>query len=102
MKIYLSGKISGLTEAEYKQNFKAAYSKLFELKIVDCSLYVVNPLDIKPLFGIKRWVFFMVADLWQLRKCSHIAIQKNWIYSRGAMIEVYCAKFIFKQEIIWL
>jgi len=102
MKIYLSGKISGLTEAEYKQNFKAAYSKLFELKIVDCSLYVVNPLDIKPLFGIYYLFFHMVADIYAQRKCTHTAFQKNWTDSLGSVIEYIFAKWIFKQEIIWL
>ena len=77
MKIYISGKISGLTKEEYTQNFDKAYSKLFELKLVDYSGNVINPLNIKPLLGIKRWFFYMAADIWQLRKCTHIAVQKN-------------------------
>jgi len=99
MKIYLSGKISGLSEKEYINNFKNVEDwVLFEFGFIP----YVNPLDINPIFGIKRWFFFMVADILQLRKCSHIAVQKNWIDSRGAMIEVYFAKWIFKQTVIFL
>ena len=62
----------------------------------------VNPFSIEPLFGIKSWLFFMIADLWQLRKCTHIAMQPNWSDSRGAVIEYYYAKFILKLEVVWL
>lgn len=102
MKIYISGKISGLTESEYTSNFHKSYSELFKLKIVDYSGNVVNPIDIKPLFGIKKWLFFMISDIAALRKCTHIAMQKNWVDSKGAVIEYFFAKFIFKQQIIWL
>ena len=102
MKVYISGKISGLTEAEYKKNFYEAYSKLFELKIVDYSGNIVNPLDIKPLFGVKCWLCYMINDIRKQRKCTHSAFQKNWIDSKGAVIEYLFAKFIFKQEIIFL
>ena len=102
MKVYISGKISGLTEKEYTENFHTAYSHLFEKQLVDCSLNVINPLNIKPLFGIKKWFFYMCADLWQLKKCDAIAVQKNWVNSKGAFIEVFFSKFIFKQVIILL
>ena len=105
MKIYLSGKISGLTEAEYTENFKKAWCKIIELfPIVEKHYYsmVVNPLEIKPLFGIKKWFFYIVADMWQLRKCSHIAMQPNWIESKGAWLEYGYAKFILKLKVIYL
>ena len=101
MKIYLSGKISGLTKEEYEFQFKMARKRVFQE--TGCFLEdIINPLDIKPLFGIKRWFYFMAADLWHLRRCTHIAVKKNWIDSKGAMIEVFFAKFIFKQKVIWL
>lgn len=100
---YLSGKISGFTEKEYTDNF---YFADLELSKQHSYLYsvskIINPLDIKPLFGIKRWLFYMIADLWQLRKCTHIAMQPNWIDSKGAWLEYGFAKFIFKQQIIFL
>ena len=87
-KIYLSGKISGLSENEYKDNF---YYADLELSKQHSHLYsvseIINPLDITPLFGIKRWFFFMWSDLKALRKCTYIAMMPNWIDSRGACIE---------------
>ena len=102
MKIYISGKISGLEKEEYEMNFKLAYSKLFEFGLVDWSGDVINPLDLKPFLGIKIWLCYMITDLYHLRKCTHLAVQKNWIDSKGAMIEVFAAKFIFKLKVIWL
>ncbi len=101
MKIYISGQITGLTEKEYVNNFNYETLKLVGRTMV-LRNDVINPLDIIPLFGIKKWLFFMISDIAALRKCTHIAMQKNWIESRGACIEYYCAKFIFKQKIIWL
>lgn len=105
MKIYISGKISGLTEKEYVKNFTLAERHIYWLKDFEGKrdlIKIINPLKIKPLFGIKKWFFYMVADIWQLRKCTHIAAQKNWIDSKGAFIEIFFAKFIFKQQIIFL
>jgi hypothetical protein len=95
--IYISGKISGLDIYTVNQNFFMAsfYVAKYKAKII-------NPLEIRPLFGIKKWLFYMIADIWQLRKCTHIAMQKNWIDSKGAVIEYFLAKFIFKLEIIFI
>ena len=98
MKIYISGQISGLTEAEYKENFKNAAYDVYKLYPIITGHYfnpVVNPLEIYPLFGIKKWLFYMIADLWQLRKCTHIALMSNWKDSKGACIEHFIGKFIF-------
>ena len=100
MKVYLSGRISGLTEKEYTENFHIAYSQLFEKKLVDCSFNVINPLEIKHPF--KFWLGYLIVDLWHLRKCSHIALMKNWTDSKGCVIEYFFSKFIFKQVIILL
>lgn len=103
-KIYISGKISGLSESEYKANFKIAELQVMTLSYIVFMHYdiIINPLDITPLFGIKRWFFFMWNDLKALRKCTHIAMMPNWIYSCGACIEHFIAKFIFKLEVIYL
>ena len=105
MKIYISGKISGLTEKEYRHNFTLAERHIYWLKDFEGKrdlIKIINPLKIKPLFGIKKWLFYMVADIWQLRKCSHIAMQPNWIESKGAWLEYGYAKFILKLKVIYL
>lgn len=97
MKIYLSGKISGLPFDEFMENFeKEEISWSFGFN------KVINPTKIKPLFGIKYWFFHMVADIWYQRTCTHTAFQKNWTDSFGSVIEYIFAKWIFKQQIIFL
>ena len=96
-KIYLSGKISGLPINQAIANFQFAK---FDLRRIKADL--INPLDIKPFLGIKTWLCYMIADIYQLRKCDTIAMLPNWPDSKGAVIEYYAAKFIFKHEIIFL
>jgi len=109
MKIYISGKISGLEKSEYTKNFEIAAIQLY--LNADYTFYkgkhlpyryIINPLDLKPFLGIKSWLCYMITDLYHLRKCSHIAMQKNWTDSMGAVIEYFFAKFIFKLQVIWL
>jgi len=102
MKIYISGQITGLSEKEYRKNFRDATWKLWELYKDEFIVNSINPLDLKPFLGIKSWLCYMITDLYHLRKCTHIAMQSNWVDSKGATIEYYFAKFIFKLQIIWL
>jgi len=127
MRIYISGRISGLTEAEYTSNFAAAErSMVYNYQANYSNAIFINPLYINPLFGRKKrtkeiitkngveykthwtelhkewWLWYMIADIQVLRTCTHIAMQKNWIDSRGACLEYGFAKWIFKQQIIWL
>lgn len=101
---YISGKISGLTEKQYQYNFKIAELQLKSRSDIVFNHFdlIVNPLDIKPFLGIKHWICYMINDIRKQRKCTHSAFQKNWIDSRGAVIEYFLAKFIFKQQIIFL
>ena len=96
-KIYISGQITVLSIQDATHNFIKA-----EERCKSRYSTVINPLKITPLFGIKKWLFYMAADLYQLKKCTHIAMQKNWIHSKGAVIEYFIAKFILKLEVIWL
>lgn len=100
-KIYISGQISGLTERAYKLKFHQAAVFLYENWCdFDDNRIVINPLDIKPLFGIKKWFFFMVTDIWQLIKCDEIYMLNNWENSLGAKIEHKIAKML-KMKIVY-
>jgi hypothetical protein len=44
----------------------------------------------------------MFGDIVELRKCNTIAMQPNWIDSKGACIEHFYAKFILKLKVIYL
>lgn len=98
-KIYISGQITGLPIEHAMKNFRVAQ---LEAMYNYGYNYSVNPFDIRPLFGIKRWMFYMIADVWHQRKCDATAFQSNWMESRGAVIEYFFAKFIFKHRIIML
>ena len=63
---------------------------------------IINPLQINPFLGVKSWFCYMVSDLLELRKCTHIALMSNWKDSKGACIEHFVGKFILKLDVIYL
>ncbi len=99
MKTYISGKIAGINKANAEINFNFASR---EAKKYHGANETVNPFDIKPFLGVKCWLCYMINDIREQRKCEASAFQPNWIKSRGAVIEYYFARFIFKQKIIFL
>ena len=101
MKIYISGQITGLEFKQAELNFAEAYFNLVTFENMK-SYNIVNPLNVKPIFGIKKWLFFMISDVIALKKCDAIALQTNWEESKGAFIEHFIAKFIFRQKVIKL
>ena len=116
-KIYISGKITGLHKYVCKRNFEKAIKlaqewadKENELTVSNgilkykCVLNytIINPLNIKPFLGLKNWLCYMINDIRELRKCNVIAMQPNWMYSKGAVIEYFIAKFILKIKVIFL
>lgn len=98
-RIYLAGKISGLYIEKTRQNFMLAEREIFTLHSPG---EVVNPFNIRPFLGIRTWICYMITDIRELSTCTHAAFMYNWRESRGAVIEYFFARFIFKQEIIWL
>ena len=98
-RIYLSGKISGLHPEIARQNFRFSERELCKFYNAD---EVVNPFNIRPFLGIRTWICYMIADIRELSTCTHAAFMYNWRESRGAVIEYFFARFIFKQDIIWL
>jgi hypothetical protein len=81
MKIYISGKISGLPEAEAFKNFDTATEIL-----VAMGYSVVNPMYL-PHNHEKTWEAYMKEDIEALMKCDAIFMLKNWRDSKGAKIE---------------
>lgn len=99
--IYISGKISGLGIEEYTAIFDDAETELQYYGGFSIG-NIVNPVKLKPFLGIKCWLCYMINCNRAQRKCTHTAMISNWTDSRGAVIEYFFAKFIFKQDIIWL
>ncbi len=79
-KIYISGKITGLSIDEAMDNFCKA-----EFKMSDY-FEVVNPLKIEHNHD-KSWLNYMKNDIKALMDCDAIYMLSNWTDSRGAEIE---------------
>ena len=84
--VYLSGKMTGLAESEYKENFRNA-----EMFYRSCGYEVVNPCNLSEIV-LKRkpdasYEDFMAEDLRALRSCTHIAVLEGWESSPGARRE---------------
>ena len=84
--VYLSGKMTGLAESEYKENFRKA-----EMFYRACGYEVINPCNLSDIV-LKRkpdatYEDFMAEDLRALRSCTHIAVLEGWESSPGARRE---------------
>lgn len=85
MKIYISGKISGIEEIAPKLFCEAAYvlrKQGFE---------VVNPITINHDHDLS-WESYMKADIKEMCDCQAIYMLSNWYNSKGAIIEHDLAK----------
>jgi hypothetical protein len=84
MKIYISGKITGI-EAEAPALFQMA-----EDIIRNMGHEPVNPMKL-PHKRAKKWSDFMRTDIRHLMGCQAIWLLPNWQKSRGARIECLIA-----------
>ena len=86
MRIYLSGKITGLDKEVYTRQFERA-ENFYKTSGFD----VVNPVKIgEEVLKINpkaEWQDFMIRDLEALRTCTHIALLEGWEESKGAKME---------------
>lgn len=86
IKVYLSGKMTGLDKGVYEFNFMRA-----EQFYKSCGYVVVNPCDLAREVLKKNpnaeYEDFMKADLKALKDCTHIAMLEGWADSAGAKRE---------------
>jgi hypothetical protein len=86
MKIYLSGKITGLDKEVYTRQFERA-----EIFYKTSGFDVINPVKIgEEVLKINpkaEWQDFMIRDLEALKTCTHIALLEGWEESKGAKKE---------------
>ena len=87
-RVYLSGRMSGLSQKEWRWRFLTADMTL------DMQGYeVINPAD--TIIARHLWLYKIVGyrltlayDLWLLKRCSHIFMVGNdWMQSNGARLE---------------
>jgi len=92
MKIYISGQISGLPEAEALSNFEKAKSYLEERYQFNPNIKIISPMhDIEHEHHDKSWESYMKEDIGELLRCDTIAMLPNWGKSKGAKLEYLIA-----------
>jgi nucleoside 2-deoxyribosyltransferase len=82
MKIYISGKITGLDEEIANDLFKAVETKLIQL-----GHEAINPMTLLHEHD-ETWESFMKVDLKAMMDCDAIIMLDNWTKSKGAKIEL--------------
>lgn len=91
-KIYISGKITGLTQAEYTKAFAEAEARMKELGYA-----TVNPVEIEAdakagASDAETYRAHLRADIVELTKCDAIYMLSSWQSSEGATLEHEIAK----------
>lgn len=81
MKVYISGKITGLPHDQVVDSFNRA-----EYRLLKAGFKAVNPLN-NGLSIEDKWEHHMKADIKMLMDCDAIYLMKNWKHSKGARIE---------------
>lgn len=83
-KVYLSGKIAGLPEEEYKQNFAQAAMDALAF-FPDEQVTIVNPATLPAIHN--TWADYLIRDLMLLKDCDALVMLPGWEDSKGAMTE---------------
>ena len=83
MKVYLSGKVTGLSPSEYRKNFDEAAENLMKML---GNVEIVDPTKCIPTI-FSSWAEYMISDLLLLKGCDAIALLPNWAESKGALTE---------------
>lgn len=93
-KIYLSGKIAGLTPDSVLANFAQAKRDAFYRANQEGAewneIMIVDPSALPKVQ--KSWADYIIRDLMLLKECTHIALMPNWRESPGAEVELAFAK----------
>ena len=100
MKVYISGKITGMPMDEVEKLFEKA-----EREMRKCFDDVLSPLWIPVNQNNPEWRHYMIEDIKVLVDCDAIYMISNWKESRGAILEHHIAKelgmnIIYGQEVL--
>lgn len=82
LRIYISGKITGLDVKVAKEYFDSVEQYLSQLGHLP-----VNPMNICPQNPEWQWQDYMAEDIRALLVCDAIVMLENWKDSKGARIE---------------
>ena len=95
MKIYISGKITGLTKEEYVSNFLEA-----EKHLTGQGHEVANPVKFVEGIDLNDYPKLMGKSIEELLNCDAIYMLNNWQDSKGAKTELNTA-LIYEKAIIY-
>jgi hypothetical protein len=90
MKIYISGKITGL-KPETAERFFQFY--VIYLKDKYPNAMIVNPMKL-PHNHNHKWNSYIKEDIRALTHCTHIYMISNWWRSKGAWVEFMLSKIL--------
>lgn len=93
-KVYISGKISGLSEKVYKNNFNSA-----ELYLTGLGYDTVNPVS-EVTIPNGTWEDYMRRDIKLLCDCDYIYLLEGWEDSDGASLEKLIADNLGIKELV--
>ena len=82
MKIYISGKITGLDIEVSKQYFQTVEDELLKNGHTP-----INPWKVLPFHPDHSWNDYMAEDIKVLMTCDAILMLENWTDSKGAKVE---------------
>src|SRR5215469_16538110 len=85
-KCYIAGKVTGLSEQEYRSKFRNA-----EIAVTVLGYEPINPVEMDHDHD-KTWLSYMREALTQFMVCDLLYVLPDWEDSRGARIEVQLAK----------
>ena len=87
MRMYISGKITGLPMHEVVNKF-SFHATLLMLK----GYLPINPMEVSKYSDCKTWHDYMEEDIAALLRCDAIYMLKDWGQSKGARVEYQIAK----------
>ena len=87
MKIFISGRITGLHLSVAKRRFNQAEDYLKRL-----GYDAINPMKVTPYNPQLEWKHYMISGIKELMECESIYLLTGWHESKGARIEFEIAK----------
>lgn len=99
-RVYISGRISGLSRQDYLSQFKRAEVKLERLGYKVCNPTKALPSRFLWIYKMLGYNLTLIYDLWLLSRCDKIYMLDGWENSRGARLEHTCAESFGIKELI--
>lgn len=91
-RVYISGRISGLSRQDYLAQFERAESKLKSLGYKVCNPTKALPCRFLWIYKLLGYKLTLIYDLWLLSRCDKICMLSGSENSKGAFLEKVAAE----------